>query len=84
MSASDFISQFHPHDETHVRWYMNMIRMAENYTNENITMEVNTNPMGLKIKDGEFMSWPQIHCLLGAKYSKSVLSHTAWIPPSKE
>jgi len=77
---TEFLSAFDTTNEVHVRWYMDMIKVAENYTSANIVGEVNKNPMGLVFEHGKVFEWAQIHCMLGAKYAKEVLRGNAWIP----
>ena len=77
---SEFASLFDPSNEIHVRWYMDMIKVAESYTSVDIVGAINKNPMKIEYKHDNLLDWPQIHCVLGAKYAKCVLDKTAWIP----
>lgn len=76
----EFVKEFDPSNEIHVKWYQDMIAVAETYTNKDIVKEVNKNPMNLEYKHDDLFEWPRIHMVLGAKYAKCVLNKTAWIP----
>jgi len=75
-----FIQKFDPSEPEDVKWFQRMIVVAEDMNSYNFVTEANKNPMGAFLDDSTMLSWPQIHCMLGMKYAKAVLSKTAWIP----
>jgi len=80
MAIEDFLTKFDPTEEVDVRWFMQMIKVAEDMASHNLVTEANKNPMGLFLGDDEILDWPQIHCVLGMKYAKAVLTKAAWVP----
>jgi hypothetical protein len=80
MVVEEFLSKFDPKNKDHVEWFKHMIEIAENVASHNIEVEIMKNPMKIKFTSKNILDWPQIHCLIGTKYAKSVLCHEAYIP----
>ena len=80
--SSDFIKNFDPKCESHVKWLDRMITVAESLASSNLMQEINKNPMKIKLPDSSALEWPQIHFCLCGVYAKAVLRGKAWIPNS--
>jgi hypothetical protein len=80
MSAEDFYPKFDPLDVAHVEWFSHMNDVAGDMGSYNLVKEINKNPMGVVFEEAKVFEWAQIHCLLGLKYAKAVLSKKAHLP----
>jgi hypothetical protein len=80
MSVSDFYAKFDPSDSSHVEWFSRMNDVANDMSRHNLLNEVNKNPMNIVLDETKVLEWAQIHCLLGLKYAKAVISKNAHIP----
>lgn len=82
--TSKFTEAFDPASASHVVWLGKFFTFAETLGSKrnNIDDFINTNPMGIKVKQEEMLEWVQIHFMLGMKYAQAVLKQQAYIPPS--
>jgi len=81
--TSKFIKAFDVASKTHIEWLSHMCDVAESLTPANPTnlmIEINKNPLGLKLNETDSLDWPHIHFCLCALYAKSVLKGRAFIP----
>lgn len=82
--TADFYKAFDPSKASHVKWFSRMFEVGDDMKDLNKAIsllgEINLNPMKIDIKHGEALEWPNIHFMLSMKYSKAVLSGTAFIP----
>lgn len=82
--TADFYKAFDPSKASHVKWFSRMFEVAGDMKDLNKAIsllgEINLNPMKIEIKHGEALEWPNIHFMLSMKYSKAVLTGTAFIP----
>lgn len=80
--SSQFADKFDPSNAAHVIWLSKFFDFAENLATKrsNIDSFINTNPMGIIVKQDEMLEWVQIHFVLGMKYSQAVLKGKAFIP----
>ena len=79
-----FVDAFDAKDQTHVSWLQKMLNIKLDPEKMiDLSKEVNTNPMDLKITQLEALDWPHINFVLCAKYAKAVLSGEAIVPMLK-
>ena len=82
-NTAKFLSKFDPANETHVVWLAHMIDLAEAMGNPEshikLVVEINMNPMKIKLDQRDALDWPHIHFVLCAAYAKAVLKKKAWI-----
>lgn len=81
-----FITAFDAQNQSHVKWLTRMIDVAEKMgdpsKDNNLLVEINKNPMGVKLEHMEALDWPHIHFCICAVYAKAVLRRKAWVPSS--
>ena len=82
--ASPFIKAFDPMKQSHVAWLKKMTDIAETMGDPKrhiaLMVEVNSNPMGVKLDHRDALMWPEIHFGVAMKYTKAVLNSQAIIP----
>lgn len=83
--SSRFLTAFDPANKSHVLWFKRMIQIAHDMSDPtkqvNLVAEIQMNPMKVAFENSDAMDWVHIHFVLGMKYAKAVLDHTAFIPP---
>lgn len=82
--TSRFIEAFDPKCSSHVVWLGKFYDFAETLGSKrgNIDDFINSNPMGIKVKQEEMLEWVQIHFMLAMKYAQAVLRKNAYVPSS--
>lgn len=82
--TSRFVDAFDPSSVSHVAWLGKFFTFAETLGAKrgNIDEFINSNPMGITVKQEEMLEWVQIHFMLGMKYSQAVLKQKAYVPRS--
>lgn len=85
MSAvSTFIRAFDSMQKSHVQWLKKMTDIAETLgdmqKHQALVVEINTNPMGVKLDHKDALMWVEIHFGIAMKYTKAVLKGEAIIP----
>jgi hypothetical protein len=82
--ASPFIKAFDPMVQSHVAWLKKMTDIAESIGDPKrhlaLVNEINSNPMGVQLKNQDALMWPEIHFGVAMKYAKAVLNSQAIIP----
>jgi hypothetical protein len=79
-----FVDAFDPREQTHVSWLQKMLSIKlDPDVMVDLSKEVNTNPMKIKISEIDALDWPHISFVLCAKYSKAVLCGEAIVPMLK-
>ncbi len=80
--TSKFANLFDPSNKAHVMWLSKFFEFAENIATKrpDIDSFLNSNPMGIIVKQEEMMDWVQIHFMVSMKYAKDVLAGKAFIP----
>jgi hypothetical protein len=79
-----FADAFDPKDQKHVAWLQKMLNIKLDPEKMiDLSKEVNTNPMDLKVAQVEALDWPHINFVLCAKYAKAVLCGEAIVPMLK-
>lgn len=84
--TSRFADSFDPSKAAHVVWLSKFFEFAETLASKrnNIDTFINTNPMGITVKQEEMLEWVQVHFTLAMKYSQAVLKGKAYVPPSSQ
>ena len=82
--TSKFAESFNPKTVSHVVWLGQFFEFAETLSTKrnNIDTFINTNPMGVVVKQDEMLEWVQIHFVLAMKYTQAVLKGEAFVPRS--
>lgn len=82
--TSRFIKAFDAQNQSHVKWLSRMIDVAEGMGDPSrdsaLIVEINKNPMGVKLEQMEALEWPHIHFCICAVYAKAVLRKRAFVP----
>ena len=80
--TSKFANSFDSSNKAHVLWLSKFFDFAENLATKrpNIDSFLNSNPMGIVVKQEEMLDWVQIHFMVSMKYAKDVLVGKAFIP----
>ncbi len=80
--TSKFVEKFDPSNAAHVLWLSKFFDFAETLATKrnNIDDFINTNPMGIVVKQEEMLEWVQIHFTVAMKYSQAVLKGSAFVP----
>ena len=79
-----FADAFDAKNQKHVAWLQKMLNTKLDPEKMiDLSKEVNTNPMDLKITKLEALDWPHINFVLCAKYAKAVLCGEAIVPMLK-
>jgi len=82
--TSRFIKAFDAQNQSHVKWLSRMIDVAEGMGDPSrdsaLVVEINKNPMGIKLEQMEALEWPHIHFCICAVYAKAVLRKRAHVP----
>jgi hypothetical protein len=83
-STASFLKAFDPSNESHIKWFKKMTDLAETMADPNqaanLDVEINSNPMKVKLAKQDTLDWFHIHFVLCAAYAKAVLKGKAWIP----
>ena len=79
-----FADSFNPKNQKHVAWLQEMLNIKlDPEKMVDLSKEINTNPMNIKVAAVEALDWPHINFVLCAKYAKAVLSGEAIVPVLK-
>ena len=82
-NTAKFVKVFYPASEIHVKWLSHKGDIAETLSPEkrtNLVLEINKNPLNIKMDEMDVLDWPHIHFCLCAVYAKAVLRGKAHIP----
>ena len=83
-ALSTFIKAFDPAKKDHVVWLKKMTDMAETLgdpkRHQSLVVEINSNPLGVKLDHRDALMWVEIHFGIAMKYTKAVLKGEAVIP----
>ena len=72
------IKNFNPRESKHVEWLKKLSQATKTFNKDQVVQIMKNNPWNVKI---DVLDIPQLHCVLAAKYTDEVFTHTAWIPP---
>ena len=79
-----FADGFDPKDQKHVSWLQKMLDIKlDPEKMVDLSKEMNTNPMNIKVAQVEALDWPHINFVLCAKYARAVLCGEAIVPMLK-
>jgi hypothetical protein len=82
--TQQFADAFDPKDQKHVSWLQKMLEIKlDPEKMVDLSKEMNTNPMNIKVAQVEALDWPHINFVLCAKYAKAVLCGEAIVPMLK-
>ena len=82
-NTAKFVKVFDANVQKHVEWLSHMCDIAETLSPEkrtNLVLEINKNPLNIKMDEMDVLDWPHIHFCLCAVYAKAVLRGKAYIP----
>lgn len=82
--VSKFTKSFDSSNKEHVSWLSRMTDVAEKMADPSqkstLVIDINTNPMNIKMTALEALEWPQTHFCLCGVYTKAVFAKKAFIP----
>ena len=79
-----FADGFNPKDQQHVAWLQKMLEIKlDPEKMVDLSKDMNTNPLNIKVAAIEALDWPHINFVLCAKYAKAVLCGEAIVPMLK-
>lgn len=79
--TKQFADSFDPMKQEHVAWLQKMLEIKLDPDKMlNLSKEMNTNPMRIKVTQIEALDWPHINFVLCAKYTRAVLKGEAIVP----
>jgi len=79
-----FADSFNPKEQKHVSWLQKMLEIKlDPEKMVDLSKEMNTNPMNIKVIPVEALDWPHINFVLCAKYARAVLCGEAIVPMLK-
>lgn len=79
--TKQFSDAFDPMKQEHVSWLQKMLEIKLDPNKMvDLSKEMNTNPMKVRVSQVEALDWPHINFVLCAKYARAVLNGEAIVP----